>query len=92
MRNWRLQQTVVSVYYILKTPKLHLISWCGNFVKTLVFGTTRPKLCENCAFPPNFHIRKSGEILVFYAVLGLNPIQGFLGLLTDGGKQKPPSP
>ena len=27
-----------------------------------------PKLCENCAFPQNFHIRKLGEITVFYAV------------------------
>ena len=28
----------------------------------------RPKLCENCAFPQNFHIRKLGEIRAFYAV------------------------
>ena len=28
----------------------------------------RPKLCENCAFPQNFHTRKLGEITVFYAL------------------------
>ena len=27
------------------------------------------KLCRNCAFPQNFHTRKLGEILVFYAVM-----------------------
>ena len=42
-----------------KIPWLHLISWCWNFVT---------KLCGNCAFPQIFHIRKSGEITVFYAV------------------------
>ena len=26
------------------------------------------KLCGNCAFPQNFHTRKLGEIMVFYAV------------------------
>ena len=25
------------------------------------------KLCGNCAFPPNFHSKKLGEISVFYA-------------------------
>ena len=28
-----------------------------------------PKLCENCAFPQNFHTSKLGEITVFYAVI-----------------------
>ena len=28
----------------------------------------RSKLCGNCAFPQNFHTRKSGEITVFFAV------------------------
>ena len=28
----------------------------------------RPKLCGNCAFPQNFHTRRSGEITIFYAV------------------------
>ena len=27
-----------------------------------------PKLCGNCAFPQIFHTKKSGKILVFYAV------------------------
>ena len=29
----------------------------------------RAKLCQNCAFPKNFHTRKLGEITVFYAVI-----------------------
>ena len=28
------------------------------------------KLCRNCAVPQNFHARKLGEILPFYAVQG----------------------
>ena len=28
-----------------------------------------PKLCGNCAFPQNFHTRKSGEITVFFALI-----------------------
>ena len=34
------------------------------------FRAIRPKLCGNCAFPQNFHTRKSGEITVFFAVPG----------------------
>ena len=29
-----------------------------------------PKLCGNCVFPQNFHTRKLGEIMVFFAVRG----------------------
>ena len=29
----------------------------------------RPKLRGNCAFPQNFHTRKSGEITVFFVVI-----------------------
>ena len=29
----------------------------------------RPKLCGNYVFPQDFHIRKLGEILLFYAVI-----------------------
>ena len=29
----------------------------------------RKKLSRNCAFPQNFHKKKSGEIVVFHAVL-----------------------
>ena len=28
-----------------------------------------PKLCGNCLFPQNFHIRNIGKILLFYTVL-----------------------
>ena len=31
-------------------------------------GKAQRKLCGNCAFPQNFHTRKSGEIMVFFAV------------------------
>ena len=33
------------------------------------FWTNCTKICGNCAFPQNFHKRKLGEIMVFYAVL-----------------------
>ena len=33
-----------------------------------VYLAIRPKLCRNCAFPKNFHTRKSCEITVFYAI------------------------
>ena len=49
----------------------HLISWCGNFVETHSFHRVRanqPQLCRNFAFPNNFHNRKLGEIMVFYAM------------------------
>ena len=36
----------------------------------LVLGES-PKLCGNCAFPRNFHIRKLGEITGFFAVIGV---------------------
>ena len=49
-----------------KIPKFHLISWCGNFVKTHSFRC--PKLCRNCAFPQNLNTRKLYEIFVFYVV------------------------
>ena len=32
------------------------------------FRAIRPNLCGNCAFLQNFHTRKLGEILVFYAM------------------------
>ena len=37
------------------------------------FRAINPKLCENCAFPQNFHKRKLGEITVFYAVKSSSP-------------------
>ena len=43
----------------------------GKFrIKTTFFfslNTNCPKLCGNCALPQNFHIRKLGEITVFFA-------------------------
>ena len=47
-----------------------------KFVKSFRNGTSclrihtvnRPKKCRNCAFPQNFHTRKLGEIMVFFAV------------------------
>ena len=32
------------------------------------FRATRPKLCDNCIFPQNFHTKKSSKITVFFAV------------------------
>ena len=34
------------------------------------FWANHPKLCRNCAFPQNFHIKELGEISVVYAVIG----------------------
>ena len=44
-----------------KVPKVHLISWCENFVETEFFQ--------------NFHTRKLGENLVFYAAKMLSRIE-----------------
>ena len=46
-------------------PKFWLISWYGNFAQ---FQANHSKLCGNCAFLQNFHIRKLGEITVIYVV------------------------
>ena len=53
------------------------ILWKGTV--SALFQAIRPKLCGNCPFPQNFHIRKLGEITVFYAVL--NWWQDLYGLL-----------
>ena len=42
-------------------------TFCGKKQFPHSFGQ-RPKLCENRAFPQNFHTRKLGEITIFYAV------------------------
>ena len=42
------------------------ILWKGTV--SAKFRAIRSKLCGNCAFPQNFHTRKLGEIMVFYAV------------------------
>ena len=36
--------------------------------KGIVFRAIHPKLCGDCAFPQNFHTRKSGEMTVFFVV------------------------
>ena len=36
------------------------------------FLAIRPKLCGNCGFPENVHIKKLGEITVFYPVITKN--------------------
>ena len=49
----------------VKYRNLTLISWCGNFVERHRFRRVSGKPTEtNCAFPQNFHTRKSGEISV----------------------------
>ena len=41
--------------------------FCGKTVSSECRANC-PKLCGNCAFPQNFHTRKSSEIMEFYAV------------------------
>ena len=43
------------------------------------FRVIRLKLCGNCAFPENLHTRKSGEIMLFFAVLigGVRLLESF---------------
>ena len=35
----------------------------------------RPKLCENCSFPQNFHTKNLGEIKAFYAMNGSSYVE-----------------
>ena len=42
------------------SPDFMVWKFCGK--------ANRPKLCGKCAFPQNFHTRKSGEITVFLAM------------------------
>ena len=63
----------VSLKYLLfiqYSPRL--ISFLTRFIPLVSFYTYRrnigPKTCRNCAFTQNFHTKKLGEILVFYAV------------------------
>ena len=41
-----------------------------KFCEKAHFWAIRLKLCQNCAFPHNFHTIKLDEITVFYAVNG----------------------
>ena len=45
------------------------------------FRANCPKLCKNCAFWQNFHTRKVGKILVFFAVLDKESHSDFLSLI-----------
>ena len=47
--------------------KLHLISWCVNFVERQ-FPHSFGRIGRNCAFPQNLHTRKLGETTLIYAV------------------------
>ena len=49
------------------SPDLLVWKFCGKTI-SVEFRSIFPKLCGNCAFPQNFHTRKLGAILVFYAV------------------------
>ena len=44
------------------------ILWKGTV--SAEFRANRLKLCENCAFLQNFHIKKLGEITIFFAMSG----------------------
>ena len=61
--------------FIQYSPRL--ISFLTRFIPLVSFYTYRRniglKTCRNCAFTQNFHTKKLGEILVFYAVF-LNSI------------------
>ena len=52
------RSTQTNKFYKIRCLRLKIFKW-----KNL------PKLCEDCAFPQNFHTRKSGEIVAFYSML-----------------------
>ena len=54
----------LSLVIIAKTPVIS-----PNFLVWKFCGKAQiPHSCGNCAFPQNFHTRKSGEITVFFAM------------------------
>ena len=55
------KSTVISPYFLVW-------KFCGKARFPHRFRASRPKLCRDCAFPQNFHTKKSGEITVFFAV------------------------
>ena len=57
-----MKNTVVS-------PDFLVWKFCGKAQFPHSFRQIAPKLCGNCAFQQNFHIRKSGETMVFFAVM-----------------------
>ena len=56
--------TIITVWYNVVSP--NFLMWI--FCEKAQFLQNRPKLCNTCVFPHNFHIRKLGEILVLYTV------------------------
>ena len=66
----------------------HLISRCGNFVKTVSakYRANRPRFCRNCAFPQNFRTRKLDKISVFYAVLFMSLQLVLVNILSETRK------
>ena len=52
------------------SPIFLVWKFCGK--AQFSYTANRPKLCGNCAFPQNFHSRKLGELMVFYAVLAMS--------------------
>ena len=61
---------LVSLLALNKTPKFHLISWCGYVERTVSreFRAFYQKLRRKYGFRQNFYTRKLGENLVFYVV------------------------
>ena len=60
------QRCRTGIYTLRKIPLFHLI---------------RPKLSGNCAFPQNFHTRKSGEITVFFLVTTILKMNSFTNII-----------
>ena len=64
-KNRRKNYFIWCVYFrsLCKTPKLDLIPWCRNC------RMIRPKFYKICVFLQSFHSRKSGLIVMLYAVV-----------------------
>ena len=70
-------------YKNYKFPGVEIL-WEG--IVSAELPVNRRKLCRNYAFPQNFHIRKLGEITVFYAVFCFSlevEAPGFESVLQD---------
>ena len=62
------QKNPLSVRKILKSPGAEILS---KRTVSAEFRGICLKLCGNCALPQNFHLKKLGEITVFYVVFAL---------------------
>ena len=65
MANSSLSNTVKNTAI---SPNFLVWKFCGKAQLLHRFGRFARNYARNCAFPQNFHIRKLGEITVFYAV------------------------